>query len=240
MSIVSRADLQVVGTTVQTKALAVGNIVVVDMSEAHPIPYPDSKYNGKQGRIVHTHSKDEEGPIGVVFPEYYNLFYSPDPPGSVVHFQPDELKKLGRDDPQDRSVEEMCTLLFGRMWTNVWLLDKPLMIGFDECPHEGCDKTVVARIMVNNHGTVSEIDVCKKHMEYHGRNCDGFEMKQPSGQIDVDEKLPDTPRVVQVWAKGDDLKKKGRGAQYLEESWYYPRSDRGVLKVVCWAETKNN
>lgn len=218
-----------------TPKLKVGNIAVADVSKA----YPDSQYNGKQCRVVHTNSKSKEGPIGVVFPAYYNLFYPHESPDMVIHFRIRELRKLGRDDPQDRSVEEMCTLLFGRMWTNVWVRDKPLMVGFDECPHEGCDKTVVARIMVNNHGTVSEIDVCKEHVEYHGRNCDGFPMKVPSWQIDVDEMLPDTPRVVRVWTKGNDLKKKGREAQYLEKSlhgWYRPSSDQRVRQVVCWAE----
>ena len=159
--------------------LEVGNIAVADVSKA----FPDSKYNGKQCRVVHTNSEDEEGPIGVVFPAYYNLFYPPDSPDSVVHLRARELRKLGRDDFQDRSVEQICDLLFGSMWSNMWLLDEPLMIGFTECPHEGCKDTVVARIMVNNHGTASEIDVCKKHVEYHGRNCDGFPMKDGSDRL---------------------------------------------------------
>ena len=140
----------------------------------------NSRFTKNQGRVEEVGSDHEDGPIGLSFPGYCRYLFddrSYGKIGTIVYFEESELRKNGRDDPQDIDLDQLCDILFGRsMWSCREIYDRPLMIGFTKC--EGCDKTVVARILVNNHGTVSEIDVCKDHLEYHGRNCDGFPFKK--------------------------------------------------------------
>lgn len=48
--------------------------------------------------------------------------------------------------------------------------------GIEECAC--CDKPTAARIVINNNGSVSEVDVCQDHAEWDGRRCDGLPPKQ--------------------------------------------------------------
>ncbi len=153
--------------------LLVGSIVTVVL--------PNTRFTGKQGRVsVIVEDGNEDGPIGLVFPGYYkHLFDFPNGPNTVVRFTVEDLRLNTRDDKQDINSEQICDVLFGRrMWSIIYSIEQPLMIGFNECMHEACKKLVAARIMVNCWGTVSEVDVCKQHIDWHGRNCDGFPFKR--------------------------------------------------------------
>lgn len=147
-------------------------------------------FTGKQGQIKEiVNDGNEDGPIGVAFPEYYGYLLDPSDykPGDIVRFEEIDLKLLTRNDPQDINHEQLVNLFFNSdMWHSFLGLDMPFMIGFTRCMHEDCDKLVVMRIMVNCHGTVSEADVCPKHATYHGRNCDGFPYKKGVARFTAD------------------------------------------------------
>lgn len=157
------------------KALPMAKLEVGDIAT---VILRDSRFYGKQGRVdVADGGHQPDGPIGLFFPKYYSGLFDHFDKLGLIYFKRNELRKNGRGDPQDVDLRQLCDILFGKsMWSMVLQLDSPLMIGFTKCA--GCDKTVVARIMVNNHGTVSEIDVCADHSKYHGRNCDGFPLKK--------------------------------------------------------------
>ncbi len=151
--------------------VAVGNIVL--------ITYPKGKFTGKQGKVVEiSDDNHKDGPIGVIFPEYYtDLFMHPDF-GSIVRFEEDDLEKVDASGEQNISLELRLKILFGNMVNYYFPLEHSLIIGHTDCMHQGCVKKAVARIMVNCHGSVSDVDVCEDHFEWHGRNCDGFPYKQ--------------------------------------------------------------
>ncbi len=151
--------------------LSAGDVVTITL--------PDTRFTGKQGVVVNIlNDGNPDGPIGVRFPEYYKfLFDFPNKPDTVIRFTEADLKKNTRDDKQDITQEQLCDVLFGKMWHSIYSLKRPLMIGFRDCTHKNCSNKVAMRIMVNCHGTVQEIDVCKNHVEYHGRNCDDFPHK---------------------------------------------------------------
>jgi hypothetical protein len=134
------------------------------------------RFTGKQGRVVEIiEDGNEDGPVGVIFPNYYGrLLDYPYKPGDAMRFQEADLKEITRGDLQDITMEQICDILFGRMWHNVSTIQQPLMVGFGLCMHVDCEKLVMARILVNCHGSVAEFDVCNDHMHYHGRNNDGF------------------------------------------------------------------
>jgi len=153
------------------------------------VVHPEWRFTGKQGQVVEiVEDGNEDGPIGVRFPEYYShLFAYPDKPDTIVRFQISDLKRNTRDDPQDINLRQLGGILFGSsMWHTIYCLGKPLMIGFTDCMHEGCSEKALVRIMVNCFGTVCEADVCKEHFEYHGRNCDGFPFKKQAGSSTAD------------------------------------------------------
>ena len=160
--------------------LLVGNIVTVDN--------PEWRFHKKQGRVEFIRNDgNEDGPVGVRFPSYYgHLFQYPDGEDSIVRFEESDLKLTQLEDGQDIEQEKILDLLFGRNMYMVWYTNKhPLMIGFDICDHEDCEETVRFRIMVNNHGTVVEYDVCVEHTAWHGRNCDGFPYKRPEPKLNL-------------------------------------------------------
>jgi hypothetical protein len=151
------------------ETLAVDDIVTVIC--------PDIDFTDKQGVIVEIKEDgNPEGPIGVRFPSYYEyLFNYPNSPDTVVRFLPSDLQKNTRDDGQNISDEQLCNVLFGKdMWHSINHLPTPLMIGFQACTHKDCEQVVVARAMINCHGSVYEVDVCRIHSSWHGSNCDSF------------------------------------------------------------------
>lgn len=153
---------------------------VIKIKDIITVIHEGWRFTGKQGRVEEiVEDGNKDGPIGVSFPAYYGRILDyPYEPGNIVRFQRDDLKINDRDEPQDISRKQLYDFLFGRsMWHSEYLLDYPLMIGFTECMHKGCEKKVVARIIINCHGVISEADVCKDHMGYHGHNCDGFPYK---------------------------------------------------------------
>lgn len=160
--------------------LAVGDIVT--------IIHPNWRFTGKQGKIVEIiNDGNEEGSIGVCFPKYYQfLFDHPDNANTVLRFEVSDLQKNSRDDKQDITVAQLCDMLFGsHMWHSIYVINQPLMIGFSDCMLRGCDSQAIMRIMLNCHGTVSEVDVCREHLGYHGCNADGLAFKKQAGSSTV-------------------------------------------------------
>jgi len=154
----------------------------IDKNDAVVVIHEGWELTGKQGRVVEfrekgTDPEDPDSTIGVRLQHHQTY-----PHNGVVFFAEEDLRVMTTDDQQDISTEQLLNTLFGsNMWHYYSKRVDPLMIGFAECDYDGCDRTVLLRILVNNHGAIYEYDTCAEHAKYHGRNCDGF----PGGRSDA-------------------------------------------------------
>lgn len=152
--------------------IKVGNIVRV-VSE-----YVDGRFFGKQAEVIEIRDdKHEDGPLCLRFPKWYkNLFSYPDKPETIVRFQINEVEPC--HDWDKISIKQELNLIFGTMWYYYRSKKHPFTLGYSDCDYDGCSDRALIRGYVNCHGTVSIVDLCKKHLEWHGRNCDTFPHKK--------------------------------------------------------------
>jgi len=137
------------------------------------------RFMDKQGYVAEVNEDgNPDGPIGLQFPAWYEyLFVYPDGPDTIVRFQESELRVDKCWTPLD--IPTQTKLLFGNMHQVVYWSNRPFLPGKEVCQHKGCPHKATLQILVNCWGTVSQFRVCSEHACWHGRNCDGFPVREP-------------------------------------------------------------
>ena len=140
-----------------TKKIGVGCIVKVIA--------PDLRFTDKRGFVLEiVDDGNEDGPVGVRFPYWYDLFDYGTDKDVAVRFNGSDLEIVECFDTMPR--EKFLKELFGRMGVNVYYERKiPLIPGQTKCGAKDCKKMAYFEIWINCWGTATSYHVCGKHAD---------------------------------------------------------------------------